>query len=87
MTALSLNLTQGTSRQLSDDEVAAYSAPLFVTGGMACMEVVFWSAAFGLWVVLVRDHTQRLFPPGGSAREVTPDELPYYESWLRSQQR
>jgi hypothetical protein len=81
MSAFSVNLTDPTyTRALADAEVAAFDAPLFVTGALVCMEVVFWGARTGEWIVLVRDRTGRAFPAG--FREVAAGELPAYEAAL-----
>lgn len=79
---VSINLTTGVSRHLTDAEIDAFGPPLMVTGATAVMEVVFWSAAFGWWVFLTREHTRRTFADG--TREVTVDELPYYEQHIAS---
>lgn len=79
--ALSLNISDPRfTRSLSDDEVAQFSAPLFLTGALTCLEVVFWAPAWSTWISLVRDRTGRQLPP--NVREVAAAELDYYEQQL-----
>ena len=77
---VSLNLTNGVSRFLPDAEFGAFDTALWVCAGMVVMEIVYWSPPFNGWVYLVREHTRRVMPEG--AREITVDELPYYEQQL-----
>lgn len=75
--AWSVNLTDPSrTRRLTDVECEAFSAPMFITGALICAEVVFWSAPWSTWIVLVRDRTGRSFPEG--AREVATHELDDY---------
>ncbi len=76
--AWSLNLTDPTrTRALSDAELSAFSAPLFLAGAVVCVEVVFWSTRYSMWVLLVRDRTGRALPDG--CREVAAHEMDHYE--------
>jgi hypothetical protein len=76
--AWSLNLTDPSfTRQLSNEECAPFAAPLFITGALIVVEVVFWSARWSTWIVLVRERTTRQFPQG--YREVGAHELDHYE--------
>lgn len=79
--AWSVNLTDPTrTRQLADSECVSFSAPLFITGALVVAEVVFWSAPFSTWIVLVRDPTSRPFPAG--VREVAAGELDHYAAHI-----
>ena len=81
MSAFSVNLTDPAfTRALRDEEVERFGAPLFITGALVCMEVVFFGARTNEWIVLVRDRTTRTFPPG--YREVSASDLPAYEAAL-----
>ena len=74
--AWSLNLTDPAfTRQLTGPE-CVHSAPLFITGALVVVEVIFWSARWSTWIVLVRDRTGRQFPAG--YREVAAGELDDY---------
>lgn len=84
--AWSVNLTDPKfTRQLSDAECEAFSAPVFITGSLVCVEVVFWSAPWATWIVLVRDRTGRSFPQG--YREVAVEELDAYAAAILGVQR
>lgn len=72
---LSWNATHGTLERV---DPSVYQAPLLVTAGVNVAEMVFWSTTYNLWIVLVRGHTDRSWPPTAQTREVDVDELPHY---------
>ena len=69
---VSLNLTTGTSAAVGPE---VYDSPITIAGSIVIMEIVFWSAPYDLWIVLVREHTPRVWPPEAKVREVTLDEV------------
>jgi hypothetical protein len=76
----SINLTTG-ERQSVD--ASMYSTPLFIEAGVVVAEVVFWSARFQSWIVLVRDRTGRTWAPEQQVTEVAAAELDHYADVLR----
>lgn len=80
--AFSFNLTDGTSRRLTDEECGWFDVPLWLNDGAMIVEVVLWSPPFNAWIHLVRARTERVFPPGELHREVAVEELGYYASWF-----
>lgn len=70
---ISLNLTTGTSRALTDAEFAAFGTPLFIVAAGVVLEVVFWSPPANQWIYLVREATRRQF--AADSREITVDEV------------
>lgn len=70
--AWSINLTDPAYTKPIED-LSVFGNPLWIDSGLVVMEVQFWSAKFGCWVLVVRDTTTRALPQG--YKEVAVDQL------------